>query len=143
MPYRYLDDLATADVAFEAWGDTPEDMFAAAADATLNVMVEELSSISEHETRRLHIRSDSIEMLLFHLLQELIYYKDAEQLLLRVRDVKIESDGEGLALNAEAYGEQLNPEKHELIVDVKAVTMHQFEVRKTPEGWWARVILDI
>ena len=35
-------------------------------------------------------------MLLFDLLQELIYYKDAEQLLLRVRSVDIREEREGL-----------------------------------------------
>ena len=34
MPYRYRDDIATADAAFEAWGDTEEEMIIAAADAS-------------------------------------------------------------------------------------------------------------
>ncbi|HOV88133.1 MAG TPA: archease, partial [Syntrophobacteraceae bacterium] len=40
MPFRYIEDIATADVAFEAWGETLEDLCVAAADATMNVMVE-------------------------------------------------------------------------------------------------------
>jgi len=32
---------------------------------------------------------------------------------------------------------------HDLIVDVKAVTLHRFGIKRTPESWEATVILDI
>jgi SHS2 domain-containing protein len=143
MPYRYRDDIATADVAFEAWGETLEAMFAAAAEATTNVMVTDLNSIASVSRRRLEVAAEAVDMLLFELLQELIYYKDADQLLLRVTAVHIsEHDGQ-LFLTADAYGEMLNPEKHDLIVDIKAVTLHRFKVERTSRGWEALVILDI
>jgi SHS2 domain-containing protein len=143
MPYRYLENIATADVAFQAWGDTMEDMFVAAADATVNVMVEDLNTIADREHRIIHLEADAIDMLLFQLLQELIYYKDAERLLLRVPSVHIQRQNDQFKLSAEAYGEELNPCKHELIVDVKAVTLHRFQVEQTESGWRAMVILDI
>lgn len=143
MPYEFLDDIATADVAFEAWGETLEEMFIAAADATMNVMVAELDSISDNERRVLNVENDAIDMLLFDLLQEIIFYKDAERLLLRLSSVAV-SGGDGhFQLAAEAYGEELNFEKHDLLVDVKAVTLHRYEVEQTPLGWKATIILDI
>jgi SHS2 domain-containing protein len=143
MPYRYLDDIATADVAFEAWGATLEAMFVAAGDATMNVMVTNLETITPAERRTLEVAAEEIDMLLFGLLQELIFYKDAEQLLLRVAGVQItDRDGER-RLTAEAYGETLNPEKHDLVVDIKAVTLHRFKVEQTSRGWETLVILDI
>jgi len=143
MPYEYLDDIALSDVAFHAWGDSREELFAAAADATLNVMVEDLSSVADRVRYPIELKDASNEMLLFDFLQELIFVKDAEQLLLRVPHVKI-LEYEGVYhLTAEATGEKLNPLRHELIVDVKAVTLHRFNVKQTPEGWEATVILDI
>jgi SHS2 domain-containing protein len=143
MPYRYLEHIAIADVAFEAWGDTMEEVFISAADATMNVMVEDLNTIYDREHRSIHLEADAIDMLLFQLLQELIYYKDAEQLLLRVPNVHIESQDGQFTLSAEAYGEGINALKHELNVDVKAVTLHRFRMEQTPKGWEATVILDI
>ncbi len=90
MGFRYLEDIATADAAFEAWGSTLEELFAASADATINVMVSELSSITTSETRFLRLSADAPDMLLFELLQELIYLKDAEGLLLRVTSLDIQ-----------------------------------------------------
>jgi len=143
MPYHFLDDIATADVAFEAWGETVEEMFVAAADATMNVMVSDLNTIEHRESRTLQVESHAMDMLLFELLQELIYYKDADLLLLRVRDVLITERDDHFSLSAEAYGEQLSSEKHDLVVDVKAVTLHRFRVEQTSKGWEATVILDI
>jgi len=37
----------------------------------------------------------------------------------------------------------LDSEKHNQRVDVKAVTLHQFQLEPTPNGWRAMVILDI
>lgn len=143
MPYQYLEDVATADVAFKVWGSTIEEMFVAAADASMNVMVEDLASIMMREHRALNLEAESIDMLLFELLQELIFYKDAEQLLLRVPQVFIQQKNKHFTLKAEAYGEVLDPQKHDLNVDVKAVTLHRFRVEKTGDGWKATVILDI
>ena len=89
MPYKYLDDIAIADAAFEAWGDTPEEMFTAAADATLNVMVADLNTIADRQRLTIKLQDESLEMLLFQFLQEFIYYKDAQQLLLRPKTIRI------------------------------------------------------
>ena len=143
MPYRYLEDIATADVAFEAWGATLEAMFIAAADATMNVMVGDLATIAPRATRILEVADEAIDLALFQFLQELIFYKDAECLLLRVQGVAIEEGPETVTVRAEAAGETIDREKHELLVDVKAVTLHRFVVERDAQGWVARVILDL
>ena len=143
MPYCYLEDIATADAAFEAWGGTLEEMLQAAADATLNVMVADLTTIEAREYRIISLEDESIEMLLFQLLQEIIYYKDAQRLLLRINKLKVENKNGNFLLKVRGWGEQIDAKKHELTVDVKAVTLHQYQVEQTESGWRARVILDI
>ena len=142
-PYRYLGEIATADVAFEAWGATLEKTFLAAADATLNTMVEEIGTVAPLERRVFSVAADSLDLLLFELLQELVYHKDAERLLLRVRDVRIEEAGSGYRLRAEAIGETIDSGRHALLADVKAVTLHRLAVERTPDGWRAVVVLDV
>lgn len=143
MDYDYLDDYATADIAFTAKGTDLAGMFGAAADATINVMVEEIDAIEERQSRPIELRNEEIDLLLFDFLQELIYYKDAEQLLLRMKDIRItEEDGQYL-LKAVGRGEKLDPERHEQRADVKAVTLHNFRVEKQENGWKALVILDV
>ena len=141
--YRYLEGIATADVAFEARGATTEETFLAAADATLNTMVEEIGTVAPREHREISVAADSLDLLLFELLQELVYHKDAGRLLLRVRDLRIEESGTGFRLHADAIGESIDPERHSLLADVKAVTLHRLEVEKTADGWRAVVVLDV
>jgi SHS2 domain-containing protein len=143
MPFEFLDEIATADVAFEAWGNTIEEMFISAAEATMNVMVANLEKIERREKREIEIGSDALDMLLISLLQEIIFFKDAEQLLLRIQDVNIGCDDGLYSVRATGWGEQINPERHQLIVDVKAVTLHRFKVEHTPRGWETFIILDI
>ena len=143
MSYRYLEDIAIADIAFEARGETLATLFIAAAEATMNVMVEALDTIRATEQRDISLMAESVEMLLFDMIQELIYYKDAEQLLLRIRDPTIKKRRGIWVLTAIARGERIDSGKHRLNVDVKAVTLHRLAVKNIPEGWKATVVLDI
>lgn len=143
MPYGFLDDIATADVAFEATGRDLEELFRESSEATLATMVEEPGSVEPRIERPIELRNSELDLLLFDLLQELIFYKDAEQLLLRVRRVEVKEGEDGFSLRAVARGERLDPERHRQCADVKAVTLHRFLVERTPEGWRSLVILDV
>ena len=143
MPYHYLEEVGTADIAFEATGRDLPELFSSAADATMNVMIDNLASIEPRQTRWIELSSDQLDMLLFDFLQELIYFKDAERLLLRVRDARLDARDGGYFLTANAVGEQLDAERHHQRADVKAVTLHNFSVKKQDAGWKAMVLLDI
>ena len=143
MPYSFLDEIAIADTAFEAWGKTREEMFAAAADALANVMVADLETIRPVEEVDISLENETLDMLLFDLLGELIYYKDSRLLLLRIGSLVITTFKGIYTLRAIARGERLDPARHPLSVDVKAVTLHLFSVEETKEGWRSVVVLDI
>lgn len=143
MPYEFLEDVATADIAFRAWGKNLEELFIAAGDATINVMIDNLEAIALDETRTFTLENDQLDMLLFNFLQEFVYYKDSELLLLRAQQVQIEEKNAEYHLTAVTQGEILDHERHEQRVDVKAVTLHHFQLEKTDDGWTAMVILDI
>ena len=143
MSYKFLEEIGTADIAFEATGRDLAELFTDAADATMNVMIDNLDAIEPRETRPIKLSNDMLDMLLFDFLQELIYLKDADRLLLRVPDVQIEEKDEKYFLKAQAAGELLDAARHHQRADVKAVTLHDFSVEKEDGGWKARVLLDI
>jgi SHS2 domain-containing protein len=143
MPYRYLEEIGTADIAFEATGRDLRELFSDAADATTNVMIDNIEAIQPRETRQLELSNDKLDLLLFDFLQELIFLKDAERLLLRIGEVQIGERDEIYFVKAMAEGESLDPERHYQRADVKAVTLHDFSVEPTESGWKARVLLDI
>ncbi len=143
MPYRFIDEIATADVAFEATGADLEDAFAAAAEALLAVMVADRQAVSDGLRRTVSLEAESDEMLLIDFLQELIFLKDRDQILLWIHQISIEAREDRCRLTAILAGEKLDYARHDLVVDVKAVTLHEFKLEKTQTAWRARVILDI
>ena len=143
MAYRFLEEIGTADIAFEATARDLPELFRDAADATTNVMIDNLDAIEPRETRRIELSNDELDMLLFDLLQELIYLKDSERLLLRIQNVHIDEKEGTYFLKATGEGEPLNAERHHQRADVKAVTLHDFSVERVDDGWKAQVLLDI
>jgi SHS2 domain-containing protein len=143
MPYEFVDELTVADIAFRAWGQDVEEVFVAAAEAVMNAMVENLEAIEPRHTRVFRVEHEALDLLLFNFLQELVYYKDAEQLLLRIQELRVLDDNQPYVLHVTAVGEPIDPSRHRLRVDVKAVTLHHFALTHTQSGWQVSVILDI
>src|SRR4029077_19741632 len=100
MPYEYLEEIGTADIAFEATGRDLAELFRDAADATTNVMIDNIEAIQPRKTRQIELTNDKLDMLLFDLLQELIFLKDAERLLLRIREVQVAEKDENYFVKA-------------------------------------------
>ena len=143
MPYHYLEEIGTADIAFEATGRDLPELFRDAADATVNVMIDNIDAIQPVETRQIALSNEKLDMLLFDFLQELIFLKDAQRLLFRMREVQIAERNENYFVKATAEGETLDAERHHQRADVKAVTLHDFSVEQIDGNWTARVLLDI
>ncbi len=143
MPYRFLEDVAIADVAFEARGKTLAELFTNAALAVTNTMVKDVKTVDRIVAKNVELEADSLEMLLYRFLQELVFFKDAELLLFSGYDVGVIREIGKWRLKAVLRGEELSPEKHELAADVKAVSLHNFKVQKMAKKWRAEVILDV
>ena len=141
MPYQYIEGYTMADVAFEATGKTMEEMCESAAKALTNSMVADLKSIERRKKITIKVESRDAERLLHDFLQEIIFYKDAENMVFSEFKTSISGSGP-FSLEAEMEGEEIDMEKHELIVDVKAVSWHRYKVEKKEE-WRAFVILDV
>jgi SHS2 domain-containing protein len=139
--FVFLDDIATADVAIESRGDTPEELFSASARATFEVMVD-TGNVQPEIKKVMHLENSEIDGLFFDWLAEIIYLKDSEAMVFCKFEIKIKKDKD-YCLDAEIYGEEINQSRHELRCDVKAITFHLFEVYKKDRKWIARFILDI
>ncbi len=141
MPWKFVEGITVADVAFEATGRSLDDVFSASAEAVTATMVKEVKSLRPIVKKELELSAVSPEQLLHDFLEELVYLKDAELLLFGRTVTTIKKDGK--SLTASLYGEKLNPKRHELLVDVKAVTWHGFSLKKSGREWRATAVLDV
>jgi SHS2 domain-containing protein len=143
MPWHLLDDAPTADVGFVASGPTLAACFQAAADATLAVMLENPDVLVARQRREAHVEDEALDLALLRFLEELIYWKDAESLFLRAAEVDVaERDGRWI-VDARLEGEPIDPTRHHVAADPKAVTVHRLAVQRTATGWQATVVLDV
>ena len=143
MPFRFQDEIDTADVAFEAWGVTQEELFISGAAALLCTMVAAPELVERRQELTIRLEHEELDLLLFSFLQELIFYKDARRLLLHADRVRIGQRKGTFRLEAVVSGEQIDAGRHRLLVDVKAVTLHRFQVVFRDNLWKAVVELDV
>ncbi len=142
MPYKIIDDVAIADIAFEIYGKTPDEVFENAALAIFEQSAD-IKTIKGERKRSIDISSESLDTLLFDFLSELLYLKDAEQLIGKSSKVHIAQNKSEYTLQAEIFGDKIEQKKHILKSDIKAVTYHMFKIEETPKGWVAFVVVDI
>jgi SHS2 domain-containing protein len=134
---------ATGDLAFVASGPSLEAAFIAAGRALLAATVEDPECVERREQRTVTLREPDLELLLVRYLNELVYLRDAEELLLHPERMAIDSDPDRMTLRAELSGERIDRARHTLAADVKAATVHELRVTQTEEGWSAQATLDV
>jgi len=138
--HKFLDH--TADVFFVAKANTLPELFEQCGLAVEETMVD-LSKVLSKQKIKILGEDKEIDRLLYDFMDELIFFKDYKQLMFCKFEINIEEKDGKFVLTCFASGEKLDIARHEPKVDVKAVTMHQFEVKKIDKGWQANVILDI
>jgi SHS2 domain-containing protein len=106
-------------------------------------MVANPQTVERRARRVAHVDNENVEIALIKLLDEVVYYKDAEGLFVRATEVSVRHNGDRWIVEATLEGEPIDRQRHELTGDVKAVTVHRLEVRHTAAGWEATVILDV
>ena len=140
MTYKFLPDVALADIAFEAESETLDGLFQSCALAVTDVMVDP-KSLGSRVVKEFHLDSADPDRLLYDFLTELIIAKDVDSLLFGEFEVKVSRQGRSLAVVAK--GEPIDRARHMLRNDVKAVTMHMFGIRKDGGKLRTVVVLDI
>ena len=134
-----------ADVGFLAFGETLEELFQNAAAAMCSLACEP-EKIEERLERLIEAQSTDIESLLYAWLTEILFVMDAEQIVCRRVDIEKFSEpkngnsGEAIGI---LRGEKFARDRHDAGTYIKAVTLHQFKIEKTHDGFCARVFLDL
>lgn len=140
MAYRLVEH--TADLGFEAWGLSLDELFAECLKALTDSMTcRERVGVSER--RSVELAAADLERLLVDWLTEAIYLQEAEGLVFSQALVEVRGGEDGWRLTGELRGERFDPKRHGFKTLIKAATYHQLSIRRVAEGWRAHVILDI
>ena len=130
-PYRFLEH--TADIMFEAYGESYEKALENAAHAMFSVF----GSAGESEHATFSVSAHNIEELTVQTLADILAYMDTGELIFSRAKV-LEYDAARHAVKIEAFGEKKRPRD-----TVKAVTYHEMMVKEDKGGWTIRILLDV
>lgn len=108
------------------------------------LMVEERERILKKEERSLELKGDTLEWLFHDFLTEILLLIQEERFLPGDLSVeRIEKGEGGWELVSRIWGEPLDPSRHRLLRDIKAITYHRFSVRELPGNWELVYYVDI
>lgn len=129
----------TADIAMRVRGRDPVRLVQNAAAGLASCMA------SPHQVRAVEELELSLNAAtpaegMVRLLNEMLFLFDTRMFL--CRRARIQS-WEGSELRARLEGETYDPGRHRIKASVKAATYHGLEVRQTPDGLEATVVLDV
>lgn len=134
----------TADMGIRARAGSLDELFVDAAKGLFSIMLANLDAVRAVEEVPFQVDSDDIEGLLHGWLVELLYTFSARRLALANFRVRIDGNAPIFSgLSGTAWGEPIDPGRHEIDVEVKAITWHALKVEQDAEGWIAEVIVDV
>jgi len=131
----------TADAGLRVCGADLDELLREGARALTAVLVADPRSIPADRTERLAIEAGRLDDLFFDFLAELLVRFDTSGFV--ARRVELEVSAQPPALRATVEGGTFDPDRHAGGHEVKAITYHDLEVRRTDGGYEARVIIDI
>jgi SHS2 domain-containing protein len=145
MPqYKFFDH--TADIGVEISGRTKKELFANAASALFDVLIELNENKSETnkgtQKRQKIITVDGADTadLLINFLRELLYLFNGDKWIVSNCEI-VECANKKLV--AQLTGEPYNKTRHSIKTEIKAVTYSGLKVKKQKSSWKARVIFDV
>jgi SHS2 domain-containing protein len=135
--YTLLDH--TADLRIKVYGTDLKDLFEGAGRALMHLMVK---TEIPNKTRfmKISVSGEDLADLMVRWLGEILYLFSGESLV--VSSIRIESvSASHLEATLETF--PFEPEIHETLREIKAVTYHQIEVTEIANGWEAKVVFDV
>lgn len=128
-----------SDIGIAARGRSITEAFENAALGLMSIMVDS-ETIEATVERSIALSASDVDNLLVKWLSEILYLYDAERF---VTAKPVITDIGPTGLRGTVKGESLDPTKHAIRLDVKAITYHQLLIRETENGCEVTVFVDI
>jgi SHS2 domain-containing protein len=131
-----------SDIGFRAYGRDLAEAFENAALALFEIMVD-TEKVEPREETKVELEAEDEGALLYDWLDRLIYLHDSKNMVMSKFEVTISRIKSGLKLDARAWGERFDPEKHTERTAVKAMTYHMMEIKQGTDKCSVQAVVDI
>jgi len=135
--YHLIDH--TADFGIQVFGTDSRELFTNAALALFDVITE-MDELNGDDSCDITASGEDWSDLMINWLREILYLWNGREML--VKSVQVLSLSEH-NISARIYFDAYLPDRHTIKTEIKAVTYHQIQVKRSPSGWKAQIIFDI
>jgi SHS2 domain-containing protein len=135
--YHLIDH--TADFGIQVFGTDSRELFTNAALALFDVITE-MDALNGDDSCTIRASGEDWPDLMINWLREILYLWNGREML--VKSVQVLSLSEN-NISAKIYFDAYLPDRHTIKTEIKAVTYHQIQVKRSPSGWKAQIIFDI
>jgi SHS2 domain-containing protein len=139
--WRFVEEVALADCAIDIDGRDLDDLFETAAAALAELMVDPVTVPLTIE-QTIELDAVALDLLLYDWVSELIFLKDRDREVFPRCQVRVGGEGP-FHLKARIHGGVIDSGRTTLRADPKALTFHQFVLKRVDGGWTARLVIDI
>jgi SHS2 domain-containing protein len=129
----------TADLGLRITAASLDELCAEAGRGLFAIIAGDLAQIRATTVERFDVAGTDPTWLLYDWIGELHAAFELRRMLFCSFQVSLDRSG----LHAIARGERYDPAMHTLAHEVKAITQHALDVRRSPSGWQATIIVDI
>jgi len=130
VDYEILDNITSADIAVSVKADNLNELFMKSGIALVSEMTDEPDLIREREKRSGTLNHQELELLFFQFLNEILFYKDAEGLILKPAYVDIKTEAGEYLCNYLLAGEKIDESLCGFRIDIKGVSLHHLKIEE-------------
>lgn len=129
----------TADTGLIVRAATLPELFSRAAFGMF-VVLADFDKVVPVESERIEVTADDLLCLFVGWLSELNFRHVTQRKLYCQFDLREVSETRAVA---DVWGEKIDPQRHTVCAEIKAVTRHNLKVKKVRSGWLAQVVFDL
>ncbi len=138
MSYKFLDHAT--DAIIEVTAKDLKEAFSVTADAVINLTLDQ-DKVEEKDQKEFSANGKDLRYLLFSWIEEITFVLITQGFAIKRVEFDIEQK-EGYKINAKAYGEPLDLQKHNFKVEIKAPTFYEMEIRQD-KGVFMKFLVDL
>lgn len=142
--FRLIDH--TADAGIRVWGHEWKEVIEEAAKGMVSLIVD-LTTVLAREERTVRVEGKSGEEILLSWLREILFLMEQGGMVFS--KFKVEEDNfsyekpDKYRFLGKLVGEKIDPARHDICTEIKAVTRHNFSLVKKGSLWEAEIIFDL
>jgi len=136
----------TADIGIKVWGKTLQALFIETARDMVSLVVNREKVINTKQ-EYIYVEAESYEELIFLWLKEILFIMNHKRMVFKHFQIEMDHFSES---NVNIYfikgllgGEPIDTKRHEICREIKAITRHDFYLKKKGPWWETNILFDV